>query len=69
MRDEKWMRAGEAAKILKISRQTLYRWTLKGYIIGLKQPSGQHKYEESEVERVRLAILGDRRFRESPRAL
>jgi len=69
MREENWLRAGEAAKRLQISRQTLYRWTQKGYIYGLEQPSGQHKYEESEVERVRLLILGNRRFKDNPRAL
>jgi excisionase family DNA binding protein len=69
MREEKWLRASEAAKRLKITRQTLYRWTQKGYIAGIKQPSGQHKYQESEVERVYAEMLGDRRFKDTPRAL
>ena len=69
MRNERWLRVSEAAKILKVSRQTVYRWTKKGYIIGIKQPSGQQKYEESEVERVRAEMLGARRFKDSPRAL
>ena len=67
MIQERWMRSGEAAKRLGVSRATIGRWRKRGYVEGIKQPSGQYKYAESEVDRVLVAMKS--RTYSNPRAL
>jgi len=54
---ERYLRRGEAARILGVAELTLYRWTKEGKIRAVRTPGGEYRYPESEIYR----ILGERR--------
>lgn len=53
------MRAGEATKILGISRQTLMRWRRKGLISATKLSNGHYDFNEDDIWKLRNG--GERR--------
>ena len=54
---ERYLRRGEAARILGVAELTLYRWTKEGKIRAVRTPGGEYRYSESEIYR----ILGGRK--------
>jgi excisionase family DNA binding protein len=48
----KLLSVGEAAKQLQISSGTVRNWIAKGYIAGVRLPSGHRKVPESEVTKL-----------------
>lgn len=42
----------EAKRILQVSENTIRRWRQKGYITGIKKPSGRYLYNLEELERI-----------------
>ncbi len=51
-RGERLLRTGEAAKLLGVSRHSIYRWIEKGLIRAVRLPSGRYRIPESEVRRI-----------------
>jgi len=54
---ERYLRRGEAARILGVAELTLYRWTKEGKIRAVRTPGGEYRYPESEIYR----ILGEQK--------
>ena len=49
---ERYLRRGEAARILGVAELTLYRWTKEGKIRAVRTPGGEYRYPESEIYRI-----------------
>jgi len=50
---QRLLRAGKAAALLEVHRNTLLNWTKHGIIQAITFPSGEHRFEVQEVERVK----------------
>lgn len=46
---------GEAARQLGVSVDTIRRWEARGYITATRTPSGQRRFDITEVQRVKNA--------------
>ena len=49
---ERYLRRGEAARILGVAELTLYRWTKEGKVRAVRTPGGEYRYPESEICRI-----------------
>jgi excisionase family DNA binding protein len=53
----KLVSVGVAADRLQVSASTVRNWIDKGYINGVRLPSGHRKLPEAEVDRLRASIF------------
>jgi citrate synthase len=55
MRDQPWVGAGEAARLLRVSRATLYAYVSRGYVRSQPTagPSRERLYSRDDIERLR----------------
>jgi excisionase family DNA binding protein len=52
----KVLRRGEAAERLGVHPNTLAGWVKRGWLTGVKMPSGEVRYREAEIEALRERI-------------
>jgi excisionase family DNA binding protein len=52
----KILRRGEAAERLGVHPNTLASWIKRGWVTGVKMPSGEVRFREDEVEALRERI-------------
>ena len=55
----KTLRRGEAAKRLGIHPNTLTSWVDRGWLKGVKMPSGEVRFREDDVEQLRERIYAE----------
>jgi excisionase family DNA binding protein len=48
----KMLRLGEAAKLLDVSYETLWRWCEAGKIRHIRMPSGQRRIRREDIDRI-----------------
>src|ERR687891_1992189 len=53
--DHPWLTAAEAARVLRVSRATLYAYVSRGYVRSQSKPgsSRERRYSRDDVERLR----------------
>ncbi len=61
---KEFLRVGEAAKLLKVTPQTVRKYRDKGFIKGYKTPGGQTLYSRKELE---AYLYGEPVFEEKPK--
>ena len=44
------LRSGDVAKILGVTRKTVWTWTVEGRIKAFRLPSGEFRYRREDVE-------------------
>lgn len=55
----KVLRRGEAAERLGVHPNTLSGWIKRGWLTGVKMPSGEVRFREDEVEELRERIYAE----------
>lgn len=55
----KVLRRGEAAERLGVHPNTLAGWVQRGWLKGMKLPSGEMRFSEDEVEQLRERIYAE----------
>ena len=55
----KVLRRGEAAERLGVHPNTLAGWVQRGWLTGIKMPSGETRFREEEVEELRERIYAE----------
>jgi excisionase family DNA binding protein len=55
----KVLRRGEAAELLGIHPNTLAGWVKRGWLKGVKMPSGETRFREEDVENLRERIYAE----------
>ena len=59
----------QAAKILKVSDETLRRWEKLGHIVPARTPGGARRYDISHLEEIREAADGQVKLGKLPQVL